>query len=78
MGRVVELFRDVSFDPETIKAMDAAYDIARRSLHDRGQPAVVEEIIAKRIIALARNGERNPAVLATHALRALGLKAVIE
>ena len=39
--------------------MGDAFDKARKLLHDRGQPGVVQEIIAKRIIDVARTGERN-------------------
>jgi hypothetical protein len=42
-------------------------------LHDRGQPQVVQEIIAKRIIDIAMTGERDPDELARRALQALGL-----
>jgi hypothetical protein len=53
--------------------MGEAYDKARKALHDKGQPPVVQEIIAKRIIAIAAKGERNPDELARRALQALGL-----
>jgi hypothetical protein len=42
-------------------------------LHERGQPEVVQELIAKSIIAVAENGEREPLVLAGEGLKALGL-----
>jgi hypothetical protein len=56
---IVPFLKDGSFDPETVHAMGDAFDKARKLLHDRGQPGVVQEIIAKRIIDVARTGERN-------------------
>jgi hypothetical protein len=63
-----------SFDPETTRIMGLAYDKATRGLHDRGQPMIVQEIIAKRIIDFATGGERNPDQLAKRALEALGIE----
>ena len=73
MGDVVQLFRDAAFDPETVKALCAAYDVARRALHDKGQPEVVKEAIARQIIKQAEHGERDPRVLAAGALENFGL-----
>jgi hypothetical protein len=44
------------------------------SLHDKEQPAVVYEIIAKRIIEAAKKGERDPIRLRDAGLAALGHK----
>ena len=77
-GVVVQLFEQAAFGPDEVKILTDAYDRARRSLHDKGQPAIVQEIIAKRIIALAKEGERDPARLCADALTALGNKAVFE
>jgi hypothetical protein len=63
-----------SFDPEAIEIMGTAYDKAKRRLHDTGQPALVQEVIAKRIIDIAATGERNPDQLARRALEALGVE----
>jgi hypothetical protein len=41
------------------------------SLHDAGQPNIVKEVIAKRIISLARNGERDPDRLCDETLKTL-------
>ena len=48
------------FDPEAIAAMSEAFEAACAVLEDAGQPEVVREIIAKRIIAAATTGERDP------------------
>jgi hypothetical protein len=39
-----------SFDPEALKALGKAYDMALAALHDAGQPELVQEVIARRII----------------------------
>ena len=76
MGDVTPLFREANFSPEDIAALSAAYEKARRALHDKGQPDIVNEVIAKRIIRLAKTGERNPERLAAAALAALGDRAM--
>ncbi len=73
---IVDLFRSTVFDPETVKLLSDAYDKARKSLHDTGQPYIVNEIIAERIISLAKQGERDPDRLCKGALTALGYKAL--
>jgi len=79
MGEFTKLFEDSAFDPETVKSLCHAYDKAQRSLHDRMRhPDIVNEVIAERIIALAKKGERDPDRLCAGALAALGNKAVFE
>jgi hypothetical protein len=41
MSKVVVLFKNAAFDPETIDVLDRAYEKARMSLHDKGQPPLV-------------------------------------
>jgi hypothetical protein len=48
----------VAFDDDATQAMGEAFDRACHSLHDNGQPDLVRQIIAKRIIEMARKGER--------------------
>ena len=66
--------RGADFDEETTRLMGEAFDAARASLHDKGQPEVVYEIIAKRIIEAAKKGERDPTRLRDAGLAALGHK----
>jgi hypothetical protein len=61
-----------AFDDRTTKVMGEAFDSACKELHDTGQPAIVYEVIAKRIIDGASKGERNPVRLRNAALAALG------
>jgi hypothetical protein len=60
-----------SFDPEILKVLGQAYDMAIAALHDIGQPDVSHEVIARRIIEAAREGEYDPVVLCALALGAL-------
>jgi hypothetical protein len=72
MTNVVHLFRATSFDPETVKLLCEAYDKAMASLHDAGQPQIVHEVIAQRIITDAKQGERDVDRLCANALMGLG------
>jgi hypothetical protein len=66
-------FSGEAFEPEVVEIMSDAYGRALRHLHDKGQPDVVLELIANRIIRLTREGERNSEALARRSLVALGL-----
>jgi hypothetical protein len=57
------------FEPETIAAMSEALEAAFKELQDTGEPDVVRERIATRIIAAAKLGERDPPRLLAAALR---------
>jgi len=61
------------FDDYATKAMGEAFDAACRELHDKGQPQIVYEVIAKRIIDAAKRGERDIVRLRDAGLAALGL-----
>jgi hypothetical protein len=74
MGTAVDLFRSGAFDPETVTVLCKAYDRARKSLRDTGQPYIVNEIIAERIIFAAKRGERDAQKLCESALRGLSSK----
>jgi hypothetical protein len=58
-------------DDGLTKLVGQAFDAACRELHDRGQPPIVQEILAKRIIDAVRRGERDPERLRDAALSAL-------
>ena len=75
MGDIVNFFRETAFPPEATQAMSQAYDMACQALHDTGQPDIVKEILAKRIIRLAGRGELDPQKLCEEALAALGLES---
>ena len=58
-----------AFDPKAIAAMTEAFDAACEKLSDTDQPEVTREVIAGRIIAAAKLGERDPIRLQEAALR---------
>jgi hypothetical protein len=60
------------FDDEATRLMGEAFDAGCKGLGDTGQPALVREIIARRIIKAATKGERDPARLRAAGLAALG------
>jgi hypothetical protein len=60
------------FDDRVTEILGIAFDSACKELHDRGQPAIVYEVIAKRIIDAAAQGERDPVQLRNIALAAFG------
>jgi hypothetical protein len=60
------------FDDEATRIMGEAFDAACEGLQDGGQPDLVREIIAKRIIEAAKKGERDPVRLRNAGLAALG------
>ena len=45
-----------------------------KDLHDTGQPSIVYEVVATRIIEAAKSGERDPEKLRDRALTAFGGK----
>ena len=66
--------QNVAFDDTATSAMGEAFDRTCKSLRSFGTACTVREIIAKRIIAVATNGERDPARLRDQALLALGIE----
>jgi hypothetical protein len=51
---------DGAFDDLATRVMGEAFDDARKRLRSAGQPQIVMETIAARIIAAASKGERDP------------------
>jgi hypothetical protein len=60
------------FDNHATKVMGGAFDAACKDLHDTGQPSIVYEVVATRIIEAAKSGERDPEKLRDWALTAFG------
>ena len=63
--------QNVWFDDAATSAMGEAFDNARKSLQNLG--SAVPEIIANRIIAAAKVGERDAVHLYEQALKAFGI-----
>jgi hypothetical protein len=62
---------DGAFDDHATRVMGEAFDNARTKLHGTGQPPIIFEIIAARIIAAAGKGERDPILLRNAGLAGL-------
>jgi hypothetical protein len=69
---IYRLLQNSALGPEEIKRMTDAYEHALRALRlsDRNDP--ITEIVARRIIAIAKTGERNPTIIAARAIKELG------
>jgi hypothetical protein len=65
-----------NFDPETRRIMGLAFEMARLALGlaDRGD--IANELIAKRIIELAKAGELNPDVLCEAVVKELRVQGL--
>jgi len=57
------LLRDGAFSPEDVTALTTAFEDTLRAMgvHNRAHPTAM--LIAKRVIDVARQGERNPVLL---------------
>jgi len=73
MTSIVPFVTNGVFEPADIKVMSDAYSKAIENIHGFGRPnRIVGEIIAGRIIALTKGGERDPDRLCERALAACG------
>ena len=70
------LLRGSSFSPEEVRVMADAYEAVSAKLHDRGQPAVVRELIAKRVIEFGTLKALDSRELAGRVLASFGLPKV--
>ena len=62
------LIEGAAFEPEVLKLLIQAYDAAVKRV-GKGQPPLVLETMAKRIIEIAGSGERDPRKMLEHAVR---------
>jgi hypothetical protein len=67
---IIRLLQNASFGPDEIRVLVRAFDEALGTLGvDRNSP--VAEALAKKIIKLAQQGERDPKRLRQHAVRSV-------
>jgi hypothetical protein len=68
---IIPLLQGRAFGPEDIKVMSTAFKGALNALGlmDRADP--LNELVAKKIIEIAKTGERNPSRLRDRALKSL-------
>jgi hypothetical protein len=72
MTAILPYLRDTVFEQKDITAMSIALDDVCKVLNLLNDNSA-REVIAERIIALARNGERSPTLLPDRVLREAGL-----
>jgi ABC-type hemin transport system substrate-binding protein len=70
---IVPFLKDGAFEPDDIQAMSMALDDVCKILNLTDRTQAAREVVAERIIELARRGERNPAILRDLVLQASGL-----
>ena len=71
MATVNQIFESLSVSPEQVTAVNAAYELACRTLQHIGQLEVDREIIARRIAQAAGDGERDADKLCERAIHGL-------
>jgi hypothetical protein len=74
---ITRLLQNASFGPDEIRVLVRAFDEALRTLGvDRS--SLVAEALAKKIIKLAQQGERDPKRLRQHAVRSVSQSELTE
>jgi hypothetical protein len=68
---IASFLNGVKFDRETTRVMGVAFEMARIALGLADRSDQSNELVAKRIIDLAKQGEGNPDVLCERALKSL-------
>ncbi len=68
-----QFLKEAVFDPEINSIMSTAFEDVCKTLDVSGRSDVTKEMIATRIIQLARSGEADPIVLRKKVLSELGL-----
>jgi hypothetical protein len=70
---IYRIFQTIAFEPEEIAVMSAAYEDALRVLQlaDRQDP--ITELVARKIIQVARSDVRDPTQIREQALKELGI-----
>ena len=63
--------KDAVFGPDVISVMGAAFEDVCKTLEASGRTDITKEIVAAKIIQLARGGETNPVALREKALSEL-------
>ena len=69
-----KLIANGSFGPDEIGVMKAAYEAALVDVGVSNPDDPITDLIAKAIVNVTANGERNPEVVAERALNALGVR----
>jgi hypothetical protein len=68
---IIPLLQGRAFGPEDIKVMSTAFEGALNALGLMDRADALNELVAKKIIEIAKTGERNPSRLRDRALKSL-------
>ncbi len=68
---IYRLLKNQAFDPQAIRVMSAAYEQVLRDLRLANRSDPITEIIARKVIEFAQQGEQDPARLSDLVERAL-------
>ena len=72
MATIIPSSQDDAFDPDALRAMSIALEAVCRTLQVDGDQRA-REVMAVRIVELARRGERDPQRLSDRVLREAGM-----
>ncbi len=70
---IYRLLENSAFGPEEIRSMTDAYERALSTLRWLNRSDPLTEMLAKKIITVARAGEHDPALISAQAIKDLGL-----
>jgi hypothetical protein len=65
------------FDPETIRVMGLAFEMALIALRLADRADLANEVVAQKIIALAKAGERDPERLCDGVMKEFGKRPLL-
>jgi hypothetical protein len=70
---IYRIFQTMAFEPEEIEVMSAAYEDALSALRLANRQDPIIELVARKIIQVARSGVRDPTQIREQALKELGI-----
>ena len=73
-----QFFRTNAFEPETVKCLCDAYDLAMDALRHTGQKTIEPETVALQVISLARQGVTDTTTLCLRTLRNLSGESAVN
>ncbi len=69
---IQRLLKEAVFDPDEVAALTLAYETALGTLRPKDRTDTLKELVAKKIIEVARHGERDPVKICARTLVELG------
>ena len=73
MSNIIPFLKNAAFEPNVTAAMGAAFDKVCQLATEQKRPSVDKDMLASRIIELARQGLTDPDALYAETLKTLGL-----